>query len=409
MKMNIQDRDIVRGLAQQYAALANAPAEQRKRNLWRAKNSLKLTEPLIYIRAFAWNEMPESKLQTTDPLCREMENFFRCELFRSTFADDYIFEPWYSLRSVYLCEGWGLDSRREYAGETETLEAFKYDYSIKNLDDVKKMRLPVHAIDEAATAERLAKANDLIGDILPVDLMRGSCYRKWTADISTDLGRLRGMENFMLDMYENPEWLHGLLRFMSEGVLRAQDQAEAAGDIGRTFAYNQAMPYAEELPDPAPNVNGVKREQLWCFTAAQEFALVSPAMHEEFLLRYQLPVMKKFGLVAYGCCEDLTNKITMLRQIPNLRRIAVSPFSDVKSCAEQIGSDYVISYRPSPADMVSYGFDEARIRNILKRDLKYLKGTCFDITLKDVETVQSDPDRIRRWVALTREIIGEAI
>jgi len=154
-------------------------------------------------------------------------------------------------------------------------------------------------------------------------------------------------------------------------------------------------------------VNGVKREQLWCFTAAQEFALVSPAMHEEFLLRYQLPIMKKFGLVAYGCCEDLSNKITMLRQIPNLRRIAVSPFADVKSCAEQIGGDYVISYRPSPADMVSYGFDESRIRNILKRDLEYLKGTYFDITLKDVETVQSDPDRIRRWVALTREVIAE--
>jgi hypothetical protein len=406
--MNIQDKDIVRGLARQYAELANAPLEQQKRNRWRAKNSFKLTEPLIYIRAFAWNEMPESKLQTTDPLCREMENFFRSELFHSTFADDYIFEPWYSLRSVYLCEGWGLDSRREYAGETETLEAFKYDYSIKSLSDVKKMRPPVHAIDEAATAERLAKADDLIGDILPVDLMRGSCYRTWTADISTDLGRLRGMENFMLDMYENPEWLHGLLRFMSDGVLRAQDQAEAAGDTGRTFTYNQAMSYAEELPDPAPNVNGVKREQLWCFTAAQEFALVSPSMHEEFLLRYQLPIMKKFGLVAYGCCEDLTNKIPMLRQIPNLRRIAVSPFADVKSCAEQIGNDYVISYRPSPADMVSYGFDESRIRNILKRDLEYLKGTYFDITLKDVETVQSAPDRIRRWVALTREIIAES-
>ena len=211
----------------------------------------------------------------------------------------------------------------------------------------------------------------------------------------------------MLDMYENPEWLHGLLKFMSEGVRHNQEQAESADDIGLTFGYNQAMAYAEGLPDPTPNVNGVKREQLWGFTAAQEYALVSPEMHEEFLLRYQLPVMSKFGLVAYGCCEDLTNKIAMLRQIPNLRRIAVSPFADVKKCAEQIGTDYVISYRPSPADMVAYGFDESRIRKILKRDLEYLKGSYFDITLKDVETVQSDPDRIRNWVSLVREIIAE--
>ncbi|GAI58840.1 unnamed protein product [marine sediment metagenome] len=49
----------------------------------------------------------------------------------------------------------------------------------------------------------------------------------------------------------------------------------------------------------------------------------------------------KFGLVAYGCCEDLTYKVDMLRQIPNLRRIAVPPFADAAKCAEQIGRDYV--------------------------------------------------------------------
>ena len=75
---------------------------------------------------------------------------------------------------------------------------------------------------------------------------------------------------------------------------------------------------------------------------------------------------------------------------------------------EQIGTDYVISYRPSPADMVGYGFDETRIRSILKRDLEACRGLHVDITLQDVETVQHDPVRVRNWVALTREVI-EAI
>ncbi len=143
--------------------------------------------------------------------------------------------------------------------------------------------------------------------------------------------------------------------------------------------------------------------------AAQEFTAVSPAMHEEFLLQYQLPIMEKFGLTAYGCCEDLTNKIDILRQIPNLRRIAVSPFADAPRCAEQIGTDYVISYRPSPADMVSYGWDTDRIRRILTRDLTACKGTHIDITLKDVETVESDPNRVRNWVQLTREIAEDIL
>ncbi len=167
------------------------------------------------------------------------------------------------------------------------------------------------------------------------------------------------------------------------------------------------MPYAEELADPSPEPRGVRRAQLWGYLAAQEFTLVSPAMHEEFLLRYQLPILSQFGLAAYGCCEDLTRKIDMLRRIPNLRRIAVSPFADVRSCAEQIGPDYVLSYRPSPADMVSYGFDPERIRTILRRDLFACRGCHTDITLKDVETVQGDPERVRKWVALARQVIGE--
>ena len=211
----------------------------------------------------------------------------------------------------------------------------------------------------------------------------------------------------MVDMLDRPEWLHRLVKFMSDGVLRTHDQAEAAGDWGLCAHQNQAMPYAEELPDPAPNRNGVKRSQLWGYMASQEFTCVSPAMHEEFLLRYQLPILSKFGLAAYGCCENLTNKIAMLRKIPNLRRIGVAPVANVARCAEQIGRDYVLSYRPSPTDMVGYGFDAARIRSILKWDLHACRDCHVDITLKDVETVQGDPDRVRQWVRLTREVIAE--
>ncbi len=137
-------------------------------------------------------------------------------------------------------------------------------------------------------------------------------------------------------------------------------------------------------------------------------AQVSPQMHEEFVLEYQLPIMEKFGLVAYGCCEDLTHKIDMLRRIPNLRRIAVTPVADVARCAERIGEDYVFSWRPNPALMVSCGFDEERVRRIIREGLQAARGCHVDITLKDIETVQGDPTRLRRWVEVVREVIEES-
>ena len=403
--MTDQDKSVLRNLGERYLEVCHSPVQTERRDLWRRHNSLKRTRPLIYVRAFAWGEMPGSECICQDPLARHYEDFFRRHLFWNGLDDDSIFEPWVTVAATLVCTGWGIAGRRHFSDEPGG--SYKMDYPIKELSDIEKLRAPWHEIDEARTSEDVSRLSNAIGDIIPINIDRGPAYRMWTADISTDLGYLRGIEHFMIDMLDHPEWLHRLVKLMSDGILRTHAEAETAGDWGLCAHQNQAMPYAEELEDPAANVNGIKRNQLWGYMAAQEMTAVSPAMHDEFLLQYQLPILKSFGLVAYGCCEDLTNKIDMLRQIPNLRRIAVSPFADVARCAEQIGQDYVLSYRPSPADMVSYGFDEARIRSILRRDLEACGACHVDVTLKDVETVQSDPERVKRWVELTREVIDD--
>ncbi len=399
------DRRVIRDLAKQYREICAAPVQTERRDLWRRHNSLVMTPPLIYVRAFAWHEMPQAACVCEDPLLRQYEGFFRHSLFWNDLGDDSIFEPWVTVPAALTCYGWGVDIQRQHTGQPGG--AYKDDYPLRDVADIGKLRVPWHAVDETRTAQTAGAVANAIGDILEVNIDRGPAYRMWTGDLSTDLGHLRGIEHFMLDMTDNPAWLHRLVGFMSAGVQKAQGEAEAAGDWGLCAHQNQAMPYALELTDPAANRNGVRRRDLWGYMAAQEFTAVSPAMHDEFLLRYQLPILKEFGLVAYGCCEDLTHKIDMLRQIPNLRRIAVSPFADVARCAEQIGRDYVLSYRPSPADMVSYGFDAARVRTILTRDLAACRNCHVDITLKDVETVGGDPSRVKDWVRITRAVIAD--
>ncbi len=398
--------DVLRELAQRYMEVCAKPEQNERRRLWALKNSLKPVRPLIYVRAFAWREMPQSACVCADPLFRGLENQLRQALFVDTFNDDTILEPWVTLKATHRNEGWGLAGERRYAdGEDAGAGAYKEDYPIRDLSDIEKLRVPCHEIDEEASARDLARAEEAIGDIVPVNLNRGPARGLWAMDISTDLGHLRGIEHVMMDMLDHPEWLHRLVAFMRDGILKDHAETEAAGDFGLANHYNQAMPYAQELEPPAANARGVRRSQLWGYMAAQEFTGVSPDMHEEFLLRYQMPIMEPYGLVAYGCCEDLTHKIDRLRQIPNLRRIAVSPFADVARCAEQIGTDYVVSYRPSPADMVSYRFDPDRVRSIVRRDLEACRGCHVDITLKDVETVEGDPERVRTWTRLVRELV----
>ncbi len=405
MSFSGKDSPILRELAKRYLRICNLPIQDERRRLWRRHNSLESTRPLIYVRAFAWKEMPQSQCLCRDPFLRKYENFFRHRLFWHGLNDDSVFEPWVTVDAVHKCTGWGIAGEKSFSGSSGG--SFKIDYPLKTLNDREKLRIPRHEIDERKTAEKYGCLAEIMGDIITINVDRGPAYRMWAGDLSTTLGYLRGIEHFMMDMIDNPTWLHRLMKFLSDGVLKTHDEAEAAGDWGLCAHQNQSMPYALELKPPAANINGVRRSELWGYMAAQEFTGVSPQMHEEFLLQYQLPLLKKFALTAYGCCEDLTDKIDMLRKIPNLRRIAVSPFADVRKCAQQIGNDYVLSYRPSPSDMVSYGLDSERVKKILHEDLHHCIDSHVDITLKDVETVQRDPNRVRNWVKIVREVIDE--
>lgn len=401
------DRTIVRELARRYRAICHEDVQGERRTLWRRHNSLRRTRPLIYVRAFAWGEMPEGKPLCEDPLCRRWEDWFRRMLFWHGLGDDSIFEPWVTVDAVRESPPhgvWGLPTG--WIAGPDPRGAKKIDPAISSPEDVRRMTVPRHVVDEAATAREADRVSDLIGDIVPVTVSRAPIWRVWHGDISTQLAYLRGVDGMMWDMVDRPAWLHELLAFMRDGILKAHEEAERAGDWSLADHQNQAMPYAEELRGPAPDRGGARRKDLWYFCASQETTLVGPAMFWEFMLQYQLPIVEKFGLVAYGCCEDLTHKIELLRRVPNLRRIAVSPMANVRACAEQIGADYVLSYRPSPAEMVSCGFDPEYVRRKLRTDLEACRGCHVDITLKDVETVQHDTTRIRKWVRIARDVIG---
>jgi hypothetical protein len=76
----------------------------------------------------------------------------------------------------------------------------------------------------------------------------------------------------------------------------------------------------------------------------------------------------------------------------------------MRKCAEQIQQDYVISWRPNPSDMICCGFDPDHIRKVVKETMESCKGCHVDITLKDTQTYQNEPDRGIKWLKIVREI-----
>jgi len=401
-----RDVKILRELAKRLREIYSNDIQERRRDLWRRHNNFERAPAPVYVRGGNWElELIAPELVCEDPFYRGHEYAMRFLIFQDGIGDDYIIEPWITQRaSLVLPEGghWGVPwNVTRASGENK---GFHCNPAMESLNEIWRLTTPSHKVDETKTAGDVNKISEAVGDIVEVNVDRSPAWQAWSADLSTDLGYLRGQENVMWDIMDSPGELRSLLAFMRDGILKAQGEAEKAGDFKLSNHENQSMPYAAHLKDPVANGVPVMRNELWVFCAAQEFAAVSPEHHEEFMLEYQIPIIEKFALSSYGCCEDLSKKIRMLRRIKNLRRIAVSPFADVRKCAEQIGEDYICSYRPNPAATVCVGFDEGAVYESLCKDLSiFAEHKCFvDICLKDVNTVEGDPERLKGFARAAR-------
>ena len=404
----------LRTFAKQYAELARSPAQDEKRRSWKKLNSFKFQKPLIYMRAIPYHEFFDfSVIKSEDPLLRRIETELATSvIYKQRLDDDYIFEPWIKVRAKFTNENndrWGVPCS---LGEKIMAHgAAAFVPQIKKEEDIEKVIPVKYEIDEKATQLRMEKAQEAVGDILDVVCDRQGIYcQTWIRDISTDIAKIRGLEQIMWDMMDRPEWLHRLLSRMRDTILADIDKTEKAGNFRRHNNENQAISYCEELAEPDASTAPRKTSELWTFMASQEYTGIGPDLYDEFLLQFQKPITERFGMASYGCCEDLTLKIPLLKKFKNIRRIAITPCMNVRKSAEQLGKDYIASYRPNPTDMIAHGLDETTVRKIVKRDYEALKenNCAFDITLKDVETIAGKPENMINWVKLIRKI-GEEV
>jgi hypothetical protein len=212
-------------------------------------------------------------------------------------------------------------------------------------------------------------------------------------------------------MYDNPEWLHSVMAFLRDGTMRELDVLEREGVLSlnneNDYVGSGGLGYSRELP--ASDFDGkVRACDMWGFAESQELTAVGPAMFEEFALRYQMPLLSRFGLNCYGCCEPLDAKYEAIKKVPNLRRVSVSPFADLQRAAEALQSDYIFSWKPHPADLAARSFDEDCVRSMVGHALEAARGCVLEMILKDTHTCNSEPERFDLWNRVVREVIEEA-
>lgn len=397
--MGTTDREVVRDLARKVAEIAHSEKQDYIRELWAKNNNLEVVErpPMVCRR----EPGIEERLVCQDPWLRGIEHNLHRHLYHhDELDDDWVIEPWYEVQAVHIGEDrrmmWGVNIDVKHP---DGRGAWIFKPEIKTEADIQKLRVPRWEVDERATAQSVGRYGELLGDILPIRLTYGRLG--YGAGLAYWGAYLRGLEQMMWDAYDRPEWLHRFFKFLGDAHMEHLRGLEADGHIVRND--NNMLGHCNGLPQPDFDGVHVRFVDCWGGGDSQEFALVSPDMHEEFLLNYQVPVLELFGLTSYGCCEPLTHKFGILkRNIGNLRRVAISPWTDLETAVEELGRDYVLQWRPNPSHVI-FNFDEEQMRADVARTME-IAGDCFmDFSLQDVETVNGEPWRLPLWVRIAKE------
>lgn len=410
-EMTKKDREIIRDLARRLAEIADLPIQKERRDLWVQHNQLNSVRPLIMISPEgSWGELlPGDALTCEGKTARNIERTIRMRIYgHEHFDQDVVVEKIWNVHKAVRGTGWGLEAKQHPS--TAARGAWAFDPVLKEPSDLKKLKVPQISHDEAATEKHFQDAQELFGDILDVRLIG---VPRISYHLMSQYSRWRGLEQMMLDMYEEPEMLHDAMAFLTEGhkdILKQHIELNLLSlNNDGTYQNSGGNGYTTELPPSDCDPNRVRPCDMWSSAEAQELAQVSPAQHDEFCLQYEKQLLEPWGLNGYGCCEDLTRKLDLVKTIPNIRRISISPFANVDSCAEQLKGDYIFSWKPHPSHLVG-DFDEDHIRGYIRHTIEVaLANDCvLEMILKDTHTCEHQPQRFDRWTQIAREEVNRA-
>ena len=404
--MKSNDRMIVRELAKRYMELATSEKQKKMFARMQATNDLKIVRPPVLIDEIQWGQMNidgELNCFCEDPRARRVESRLRQALYRAKYLKaDTMFEPFFRVRMRLESTGSGLpriDRSHDLRSQNSGIASHQFEDLLEDESILETLHMPMFRLRPDIDEENMNYYTDLFGDAMPVRLL-GHNY--FTHSVWDDIAHLRGIESIMMDMYDRPEYLHALVKHWVDVLQAEMDFVEKNMPIDRTVTDMHCTP---------ASVSGLAEDGLkatWFRASAQALSTVSPAMFDEFEIQYVVPLAERFAYTYYGCCEPLNDRMNVVKKIKNLRKVGVSPWANVESCAEQIGKDYVLGRKPNPA-YVALRTDPEVIRHeteeTVKAAIRY--GCPTEFVLKDISTISNRPENLIIWANTVSDVLDQ--
>ena len=404
MKLTQQEIARLRELAQRYAELASLPEQSLRRAGWTRFNMMESERPRVLIDQICWNEMNVDGClnnQVEDPYWRWVESWFLQETYKwEHMRADMVLEPYVKLPLPVGNSGWGLDAKvtRLLMDKTSDVASQSMECLINEPEDLEKIHTPTLTLDVEKRREIAELADALFDGIIDWHFTGISMHLgAWDT-----IAYWMGVENCYIELMDRPEMMHALMEKMTEGYLGMIEQGN------RLRIFDTQMHYCHcshtYRSDDVDMPNGTS-EDSWAYGLAQLFTAVSPKITEEFECAYMKRVFPHFKHIYYGCCDRLDDRLEIVSQLPNVRKISCSPWSHREAFAEKLPKHIITSNKPSPAMMATDSFDEDAVRADLRRtiDAARRNGVQLEMILKDISTVRYDPRRLWRFSEIALE------
>ena len=405
-----KDAEILKRLGDQLAKVAALPVHGEKKKMWRTLNGLKAMRPMVCIDQLPWHELninDELTLQCEDAFLRSVEQRIRKLLYKwNHFPADMVIENRVSIPKAVRGFNYGLIIEEETLSQNDGNDVFSHKY-IDQCDTEEKLSLikadKIEA-DKELDKEHKEICEDIFKDIIPVHLSGITIH----AGVWDRIAQARPLQNILYDLIERPEFLVMVAEKFLALTMSAVDQCEALGLLDADVpVIHCSGAYTDDLPSKEYDPAMPKTSDCWAFAMAQIFATVGPAHHDEFEIDIMKPLFERFGLLYYGCCEPLHQKIDIIRKIKNVRKISISPWADFDASAEKIAGDYVFSGKAHPVYLSTGELNEENVKNQVLQMMDACKrnNTPCEIILKDISTVAGKSEVLSQWEKLVMRTV----
>lgn len=403
--VTLRDREILRETAMRKAQLAHDRRNDEILAMWHKQAmGVRDTPTVRLLFSNFTNEVLEPRMRCEGKDARRLERHLLSYMVgRELFDDDTPVSDTYDVRLFSKVSPFGARPKKTKA---QGSIGFHIEPLTDDLEaDIDLFRNGGFSVDEAGTKEWCAWADGIIGDILPSRIVQGSL----TGAITNPLVHLASMETYYMAMYDSPEALHEIMEMATSVYERYYDHLEKNRLLYPTNGFSPVAQESFAFTDELPSVGEItSTKQLWGFLESQETTAVSPEMYGEFVYPYQDRLVKRFGLLSYGCCERVDAIWPdYLSKWENLRKLSVSPFNNEARVGEYLRGTRVVYYSKPRAEYVTNPgpLDEEAIRKYFKGVCECASGCLFEMAQREVGTIFGDYERGRRYVQLARESI----